>query len=353
MLFFVFSVWLMVALDTIAITALISLLAAYLLSPAATRLERLGLPRSLASLLVILGCFAVILALVFITLPAVLGELAAFARKAPDYISRIIAYSIRVLGDLNIAPPDSWMELLNMLKRHATDWNKELLNIGKKLAELAGGVFKSSLSLLLILFQALLIPVLTYYFLASFHTMSAKAEELIPSYAHDAVIRKVGEIDRIVSGFVRGQFTVCLCLAFLYTAGFLWIGIDLAIVIGVVSGLLFIIPYVGTAFGLVFGSLMAFAAYGDLAHPLYVVCWIGVVQTFEGYVLTPRIVGHAVGLHPVVYILALMTGAKLLGLVGMLIAVPVAAIIKVLLVSAVERYKQSEIYLDPRPGDPS
>jgi predicted PurR-regulated permease PerM len=116
------------------------------------------------------------------------------------------------------------------------------------------------------------------------------------------------------------------------------------IVLGLTSGLLFIIPYVGTMFGIVSGCLMALAKFGDIIHVLYVVLWIAAVQLLEGYILIPRIVGRATGLHPVVYIVALLAGAKLFGFVGMLVAIPAAAVIKVLLKAAVEAYRKSDLY---------
>jgi predicted PurR-regulated permease PerM len=158
---------------------------------------------------------------------------------------------------------------------------------------------------------------------------------------------KVRQMDTVLAAFIRGQLIVATVLGVLYSIGFLIIGIDLALLLGIVSGLLWIIPYVGTLFGILAGSAMALAKYGDLVHVGYVLGWIGAVQLLEGNVLTPKIVGHAVGLHPVVYILALIVGANLFGFVGMLVAIPVTAAMNVLVSTALEAYRNSYLYNDP------
>jgi predicted PurR-regulated permease PerM len=190
------------------------------------------------------------------------------------------------------------------------------------------------------------VPIITYYLMVSFEKMRKEIRDLIPPYTRDAIVGKLQQIDTVLAAFVRGQLTVSLIMALLYTIGFVLIGIDLAIVLGVTSGLLFVIPYFGTMIGVVGGSLMALAKFGDLAHVGYVLGWIALVQLMEGYLITPRIVGHAIGLNPVVYILALIVGGNLFGLVGLLIAIPVAAVLKVLLVSAVDAYRKSYLYAE-------
>jgi predicted PurR-regulated permease PerM len=125
------------------------------------------------------------------------------------------------------------------------------------------------------------------------------------------------------------------------------IGLDLAVVLGTIAGLLWVIPYLGTLIAVIGGTVMALAQYGDLVHAVYVWVWLAVVQLVESYVLTPRLVGQAVGLHPVVYIVALIAGANMFGLVGMLVAIPVTAVLKVLLMSAVDAYRSSYLYTEP------
>jgi predicted PurR-regulated permease PerM len=197
------------------------------------------------------------------------------------------------------------------------------------------------------LVSAMLIPVLAYYLLVEFDRIRHAVLALVPPAYQNFIAEQATRVDQLISGFIRGQLTVCLTLGVLYAAGFAAIGIDLALVIGAVSGLLAIIPYVG---GLVaFGSAAAMCVlqYGFDAHLGFVVGWYALVQGLEGFVLTPRIVGQSLGMHPVVVIVALLIGGDLLGFLGLMIAVPAAAVVQVFLVDLVELYRGSDLYGAP------
>jgi predicted PurR-regulated permease PerM len=147
-----------------------------------------------------------------------------------------------------------------------------------------------------------------------------------------------------VAGFIRGQLVVCLVLAVLYAVGFSVIGIDLALVIGLTAGLLALIPYVGGAVALVSASLMCVFQFGFGVELLMVIGWYAIVQGLEGFVLTPRIVGESLGLHPVTVIVALLVGGNLLGFLGLLVAVPAAAVIQVFAAEGLAAYRESALY---------
>jgi predicted PurR-regulated permease PerM len=345
-LFFLTVVWVMKALESVTIMVLVALFLAYLLDPAADRLEELRVPRALAAFLLILAGLLVITTIFLIIVPAIVQEITAFVVRAPVYFSALKEYLVRALGDLNIELPDNWDAVFNLILEKVKELQPHLPNLTTSLVQVLTRIFKSTLGVISAIAHAVLVPVLAYYFLVSFRGMKKHGAELIPPYMREKVLRRLREMDAVLSGFVRGQLTICLILACLYSLGFVLIGIDLPIVLGTISGLLFIVPYVGTMIGLIGGSIMAAAKYRDLIHPLYVVGWIALVQILEAYVLTPRIVGQAIGLHPVVYILALFVGGHLFGFVGMLLAVPVAAVAKVMLMSVIDLYLQSEIYQD-------
>lgn len=341
-------VWFMSALESVTTMVLVSFFFAYLLDPAANRLEKWRVARSIGALaLIVAGLLAVVLLFLFLV-PSVVREVSDFVARAPHYMAVLKDRLLAALQEFQLRHPEDWDRAAEWIYGQVKQLLPGLRQIVDPLARFAGTVFKSTLGILSTLVYLLLIPVLAYYLLVSFPQIRKETTDLIPPYARDAVLGKLREIDLVLSGFVRGQLTICCILAVLYSLGFVLIGIDLAIVLGVGAGLLFIIPYVGTMVGLVGGSLMALAQYGDVRHVLYVVGWIALVQTFEGYVLTPRIVGHAVGLHPVAYILALIIGANLFGFVGMLVAIPTAAVLKVLLKSGVEFYRRSDVYQDRR-----
>jgi len=163
------------------------------------------------------------------------------------------------------------------------------------------------------LVSLLIIPVLAYYLLVEFDHIRLAALDLVPRAYQPRVATEAARVDALISGFIRGQLTVCLVLAALYAIGFAVIGIDLAIVIGVASGLLAIIPYVGGTVALVSAVGMALLQFGVGAELALVFGWYLAVQGLETLVLTPRIVGKSLGMHPVTVIVALMIGGDLLG----------------------------------------
>jgi predicted PurR-regulated permease PerM len=336
-------IWLMMWLESVTTMLMVAFIFAYLLDPAVQRLDSWGLRRPLSALLMLVLAFCLVTAVLIVLIPKAFEEISSFSAKAPKYFSDLQALFIQGAEKLNVTLPQDWQDLLTLVGEKGRQYLP-------RMAAITGSVvsvfFKSTFHIMSAVFFVLLIPIVTYYLLVSFDNIRAGAIDLIPPYVRQPVLAKLREIDLVLSGFVRGQLTIALLLGILYTIGFVLIGIDLAVVLGVLSGVLWIIPYVGTLFGLITGSLMALVKYGDLSHVLYVIGWIAAVQLVEGYVLTPRIVGHAVGLHPVVYMMALIVGANLFGFVGLLVAIPVTAVLKVLLVTAVSAYRNSYLYND-------
>ena len=197
------------------------------------------------------------------------------------------------------------------------------------------------------LVSLLIIPVLAYYLLVEFDRIRLALLDLVPR-AHQATVASgAARIDTLIAGFIRGQLTVCLVLGALYAIGFAAIGIDLAIAIGVASGLLAIIPYVGGAVALVSSAGMALLRFGVGSELALVIGWYLVVQALESFVLTPKIVGKSLGMHPVTVIVALMIGGDLLGFLGLLVAVPLAAVIQVFVQDLVALYRESSFYRTP------
>lgn len=342
--FLAILVWLMQALEVVTTIVMVAFVLAYILAPAVRRLNAWGIGRTTASFLIVfLGLCLMVGAVLFIV-PAVFREIASFVSSFPAYLATLQNLILKLSQALEISIPQDWNEVATLV----TERGKQAL---PKLADIAGTIasslFKSTLHVIGVTFYVILVPVITYYLLVSFEDVKQSVYDLVPPYLREPVVEKLIQIDMVLSGFIRGQVTICLILACLYSFGFFIIGIDLAIFLGVLSGLLFIIPYFGTIIGVIGGSLMALVKYGDLTHVLYVLGWIGCVQLLEGYVLTPRIVGQAIGLHPVVYILALLAAGNLFGFVGLLVAIPVTAVLKVLLMTLIQAYQRSYLYSEP------
>jgi len=341
--FVVVMVWLMVALRSVTSTLLVAFFLAYILNPLVERLTRWGLSRSTAAFLVLLFGLAVVLHIAILVIPAIVQEVAAFSRAAPKYVVALHGLLVGVLERFNINVPTDWDQLTPLIIERLKQWLPRIADVGPRVL---ASIFVSTLHVLSAIIYVLLVPVIAFYLMVSFDDIKKGMKDLIPPYARSAIVSKAQQIDFVLAGFIRGQLTVALILAILYSVGFLVIGLELAVVIGITGGILWIIPYVGTIFALIAGSTVALAQFGDALHVAYVLIWIGMVQLMEGNLLTPRIVGKAIGLHPVIYILALIAGANLFGFVGLLVAIPVTAVTRVLLLSAVEAYRNSPLYVE-------
>jgi predicted PurR-regulated permease PerM len=195
----------------------------------------------------------------------------------------------------------------------------------------------------------LLVPVVTFYLLRDWDALVANLRGLLPRAVEPRVSAIAGEIDAVLAQFLRGQITVMLALALIYTVGLWLAGLDLAFSIGVVAGLVSFVPYLGVIVGVLLASLSAMLQFQDLVHLLAVFAVFGVGQLLEGMVLSPLLVGDRIGLHPVAVIFAVMAGGQLFGFFGVLLALPAAAAIVVLLRHSHARYKRSLLY-GPAPG---
>jgi predicted PurR-regulated permease PerM len=202
-----------------------------------------------------------------------------------------------------------------------------------------------TLSVLGSLAAALIVLVLAVYLLNDFDRMTAGARELLPLRWHETVTGYAREIDEILSHFVRGQVTVMAILAVLYSSAYALLGVRLALPIGIIAGVLNFIPYLGGAFALAAGLLMSLLGGWDFWQLLGVVLAYTIVQTLEGFVITPRIVGKTVGLSEIWVLVALFVGGEIFGFLGVLLALPAAAVAKIFVGHAVRYYRTTELFL--------
>jgi predicted PurR-regulated permease PerM len=189
-----------------------------------------------------------------------------------------------------------------------------------------------------------LIPVLTFYLLRDWDILVARFRELLPRRHAEKVTQISLECDDMLAGFIRGQLLVMSALSLIYTVGLMIIGVELALLLGVIAGVVSFVPYLGLIVGVVLSGLAALLQFGDWMPVVYVVIVFSVAQMIEGMVLTPRFVGERIGLHPVAVIFAVLAGGQLFGFTGVLLALPVAAVVVVLLKHAHERYVSSDLY---------
>ena len=224
------------------------------------------------------------------------------------------------------------------LRSNLANGIKIVLAIVRKLVT-SGFAFFNLLSLLLIT------PVVAFYMLRDWHTFLNKVDGLLPKLYKKSIRQMAKEINNILAGFIRGQLSVCVILGTFYSVGLYIVGLELGVLVGFLAGLISFIPYVGSISGFVVSLAIAFAQFDTIGPVLQVVAVFMVGQFFEGNFLTPKLVGENVGLHPVWVMFALLAGGVLLGFLGLMIAVPVAAIIGVLVRYAIENYKKSSLYL--------
>jgi predicted PurR-regulated permease PerM len=318
---------------------------AYLLDPVANRLERLGINRLVASLVIIGAFLLVFVALILVFVPLLTSQIGAFIEKLPSYVQRLQA--------LAMDPNREW------LRKIVGDGVADA-QIGDIVKQGAGWVttFLKSLwsggqALISIFSLVVVTPVVAFYLLCDWNRMVATVDGWIPLHHRETVHALAREMDDAIAGFVRGQTAVCLILGSFYAVGLTVTGLNFGLLIGLVSGIITFIPYVGSMTGLVVATGVAVAQFWPEYTPILTVLGIFFVGQFlEGYVLSPKLVGESIGLHPVWLMFALFAFGYLFGFVGLLIAVPLAAVIGVLARFALRRYLASPFYTGEPAGSP-
>ena len=320
----------------------IAIALAYILNPLVARLERTGINRTASVLLVFsLTIVVVVSALTLLTI-SVKSEFAAVQLNIPDYARRLYAaIPVDVKTRLHIETPEL---LASQFQNIARELGSTSFNTVKPVLAWLNKALTSTVGFILNLLGYFIIPIYLFYLLTDMNLLTTWLKELPPPRFRDILGSLVSEIDSVLSGFIRGQLLVCAILAVLYSAGLWIIGIDLAVAIGTLAGAAFIIPYLGTVLGIVLSMTMALLKFHDLLHPLLCLGWFCIVQAIEGTVITPKVVGDTVGLHPLVAIVALLIGGQLMGIAGMLVAIPAAAVIKVFAGHIIDYYRSSEFY---------
>lgn len=343
--FFIALVSLFYSLRAVTIPIFIAAFLAYLLDPLIDRMESKKIERGRAVLLLIFIVSAILIAALMIIVPAIESEIRRIAGRFPEYVARFKGETIPWLESLiGKLLPNAGISMENLI-REGEDLVKSLpMDIWKAAFKAISATFKGTLSFIISVVGTLIIPLYLFYLLRDFDKLKDNLYDLIPERNREYWRIKLAEVNETISAFIRGQLLICIILAVLYSTGLLIIGNDLAIVTGMLSGALFIVPYVGTLVGLVMASILAFLKFHDLIHIIYVFIIYGGVQALEGALITPKIIGDRMGLHPLVIIIAIITGGELLGFMGMLIAVPAAATIKIFALSALESYRDSDWY---------
>ncbi|MBQ8750483.1 MAG: AI-2E family transporter [Alphaproteobacteria bacterium] len=316
------------------------ILLAYLLDPMVDKLEKFKLSRLSSTLIV---CFITILIIVpalVLLIGMIENQISLLIQATPKYLTLIMEKIRPTLENLNERFPD--LKSANIEELVKNNIGNSMKFIGKVLKALISNGF----ALINLISLLLIMPIVTFYMLRDWDNFVKKFESLLPKKSKKSIMATFKDIDKIIAGFIRGQLSVCLILGIFYSIGLKLVGLELGLLVGFIAGIISFIPYVGSITGFVVGCILAFAQYGDITHVLYVVGVFMLGQFIEGNFLTPKLVGESVGLHPVWVMFALLAGGVLLGFLGLMLAVPLAAIIGVLVRLAIKRYKLSSLYLD-------
>lgn len=330
-------------IKSILLPFVVGIMVAYFLDPLVDRLEARNLPRWLATLIVILAFFLIGGLGLTLVAPLIYEQLVQFIGTIPDVL-RVVKekYLSQVRPTLYRLDP----ALMNTVSNNMGEMSEKAIGFVTPVVQ---GVLRSGIALVNVVSLLFIAPVVSYYLLRDWDRMVAAVDNLLPR-RHAPVIRQQFAImDRTIAGFVRGQTYVCFLLGTFYAIGLTLVGLKFGLLIGLLTGMLTFIPYVGLLMGMTAGVLVAVFQFGDW-HPVALVLAVFIVGQFiEGNFVTPRIVGDKVGLHPVWVIFGLLVGGVLFGFVGVLLAVPVTAIIGVLVRFAIGEYQKSALYRGPLP----
>lgn len=316
-------------------------LLAYLSDPLATWLENHKWQRTWAVSLVFVVIFMGLAGMIIVLVPLIEQQFASLIEKIPAIISWAketvlpwLQVRLNHYGSVNI---DEIQQTLQ----------DNIGSAGSVVASILGSVSSSGMAFLSALANLLLIPVVTFYFLRDWDAIIMRTQHLFPRRLEGKLTNIVQEVDSVLGGFFKGQLLVMACQSVIYYIGLSLVGLEFALLISLIIGLVSFVPYLGLIVGLVLAGSASVFQLHDASGILPILIVFAVAQVLESFVLTPVLVGDKIGLHPVMVIFALMVGGQFFGVTGVLLALPVAAVLFVLLQHAKEQYKSSELYKQP------
>lgn len=327
----------------VAVPVLLALAGAYIFNPLVTALEKRGLDRTWGTTLVFVGGTLLAAGAMLYLVPVFRDE----AAKLPDFFrqgsTQVVPHLEKMLGR---SLPDLVRQRTAELGQQASDL---VQSAGPAAARILASFAGNTARFVATLLGLSVVPVLAFFFLQDYPRLTAMVRDLLPRRTVALVARRFAEVDEVLSAFVRGQLTVGAVLSAIYALGLSLAGIDMAIVIGVIAGFGNMVPYLGTGVGILLSLVGLMLSWQGPWQIAAVAGTFVVGQMLEGLVITPRIVGEKVGLSPVAVIIAILAFGELFGFVGILLAVPVAAILKVVLRVVVQRYRRTSLYTGQAP----
>lgn len=339
---FIFVCFLIYLVNNILTPFVFAGIVAYFLGPVTDKMENAGLSRTKATIIAISIFGVVFFGLLFLLGPIFMHQFSKLSVNLPEYFDDLeTKHSGKIKDFLSQYAPG----LEGKVKDFGYTFSMQMV---QKTGDILRGVITSASAVINFIALILISPVVAFYLVRDWDVIVKKADDLIPRHKLVSVRHEFSKIDAIISAYIRGQFNVCLIMALFYSINLSLVGLDYGVAIGVFTGLLTFIPYVGMTIGMIIGLLVAYFQFGiangfdGLVLTLLVFIFGNVI---EGNFITPKLVGDKVQLHPTWIIFALLAGGTLLGFTGVLIAIPVAAVLGVLIRTTISNYKKSALYL--------
>lgn len=317
---------------------LIALIFAYILEPIIEKnAQRFNLSRNFITFItfsIFLGLFILTLILL---IPLIYKQITTFIIKIPIYKTHFINSIHSMTNHIKGFDP----EIANKIIQAMHDFVNSTFSI---IISVINNLWEYTLATMNLLAIIILVPILLYYFLRDWPKMISTMESLVPVYGKSKMKQIFNDINQLLSAYIRGQLYICFLLSMFYITGFTLIGLELAVLLGIISGFLIILPFIGALISFVIVSISAYFTHGFSMELVYIISIFFIGHAIEGYILAPKIIGDSIGLHPVWIIFAVFAGGTLFGFIGVLFAIPIAGIIKILLMHTIEYYKSSDIY---------
>lgn len=314
------------------------LIVAFMLDPLADKLESWGLGRNASTALLTLGFIIIVAGVLTFLLPVAYSQFMQLAKNMPGNVEKISALAEPWLAKAGIELQGSFIE---EAKTIAKEHFKELAGTAGAFGK---GLMKGGMAVLGIASLLVITPIVTFYIIREWDIMVARVDSWLPRQHQETIRKLFRETDKVLSSFIRGQLTICLILGAIYATALTIAGLEGGLLIGLATGALAFITYVGSMIGMAVAIIMAIVQFQDAAMVGIIAGIFVVIQLIEGKILVPLLVGEKVGLHPVWVIFALMGGGAVMGLTGILIAIPVAAVIGVGVRFGMDQYLQSRFY---------
>lgn len=340
------ALWLMWLLAPVLTPFALAAMLGWLGDPSVDRLQRTGRSRNVAVTLVFTVMALLVVLTMLLLVPTLERQVGTLIESLPRYRDWFLQTMLPWVEQRTRLELSVWLDFDHLIELVRSNWERA----GGVATTMLGYLSRSGFAVLALVANIVLLPVLTFFFLRDWDLLVVRVASLVPRDHLPTVTRLARESSAVLGAFLRGQFLVMVILGVMYGAGLWAVGLDLGILIGIIAGLLTFVPYLGPASGIILGVIAALVQYGDWQHVAGVLVVFGVGQVIESYWLTPKLVGDRIGLHPVAVIFAVLAGGQLFGFLGMLLALPVAAVANVLLRYAQERYTHSKLYAGEQPA---